>query len=163
LDESATYAFLLPTTVRSIRELYGRPLAEDKFLEDGTVCPSLGGLRIPRERAAFEEDAYGKLRLRVHDSDDVHYRLPVTCDTLLHLFSPGDGDSEPFFGVGEANEWLCVTGPDTEIMLRIGLARGWAGPDRTWNPRRCYLQLNGIVCPEDNYHVFSGHPSVESV
>lgn len=161
-DESATYAFLLPTTVRSIRELYGRPLTEDKFLADGTVCPSLGGVRIRRERTAFEQDTY-KLRLRVHHSDDVHYRLPVTCDTLRHLFSPGDGDAEPFLGVAEANEWLCVTGPDTEIILRIGLARGWAGPDGVWSPRRCYVQLNGIVCPEDNYHISAGPPSVENV
>ena len=160
-DESTTYAFLLPSTGRSIRELFGRPLTDDKFLADGTVCASLGGVRIRRDRTAFERDAFGKLRFRIHDSDGVHYGFPVTCDWLLHLFSPGDGDSEPFFGVAEANEWLSVTDPETEIVLRIGLARGWTGPDGTWRPRRCYVQLNGVVCPEDNYHIFAGPPSAQ--
>ncbi len=156
-DERTTYAFLLPTTVRSIRELFGRPLTDDKFLADGTVCASLGGVRIRRDRTAFERNASGKLRFRLHDSDGVHYGLPVTCDWPRHLFSPGDGDSEPFFGVPEANEWLGLTDPATEIVLRIGLARGWGGsPDGTWSPRRCYVQLNGVVCPEDNYHIFAG-------
>ena len=127
LDESTTYAFLLPTTARSIRELFGRPLAEDKFVEDGAQCPSLGGVRIRRERTAFEQDAYGKLRFRVHDADDVLYRLPVTCDRLRHFFSSGDDESEPTFGIAEANRWLGASSPRSEIILRIGLARGWGG------------------------------------
>ena len=73
---------------------------------------------------SFFEDDFGKLRLQLQDTDNVSYRLPVTCDTLRHVFSPSDEDAEPHFGVAEANEWLCVTPPDGEIILRIGLARG---------------------------------------
>ncbi len=157
-DEAATYAFLLPTTVPAIRAVFGQALVDDKYLVAGTRVPSLGGVRLARRRARFEEDGYGKLRLVVDDSDGAHYRLPVTCDYLRHLFAPGDADAEPFFGTAEANEWLEVTPPETEVILRIGLARGWAGPSHNWDPRRCYVQLNGIVCPEDNYYIFAGPP-----
>jgi hypothetical protein len=83
----------------------------------------------------------------------------VTCDESLHVFSPGDEDAEPHFGVAGANEWLRANPSDSEIILRIGLARAWAGKDGDWNPLRCYIQLNGIICPEDNYHIFAGPPS----
>ena len=156
--ESETHAYLLPTTERSIRAVFGQALVDDKYLVDGTRCRSLGGVRLARGRSRFEEDGYGKLRLVVDDSDGAHYRLPVTCDWLRHLFAPGDADAEPFFGTDEANEWLSVTPSDVEVVLRIGLARGWSGPSDTWDPKRCYVQLNGIVCPEDNFHIFAGPP-----
>lgn len=158
-DEGTVYKFIHPTTVRSIRELFGRPLNDDKFVADGTVCPSLGGVRTRREHTAFIQDGFGKLRFRLNDSDGVHYDLPVTSEWLLRLFSCGERGSEGLFGVDEANEWLCVTDPGTEIVLRIGLARGWSGVEGDWNPRRCYAQLNGVICPEDNYHIFAGPPA----
>ncbi len=109
-----------------------------------------------RRQVRFFED-FGKLRLELRDSDGVTYNLPVTSDELLHIFSPSD--NEAFFGVDEANEWLSVNPPRTELIMRIGLARGWIGGDANWNPPRCYVQLNGIICPEDNYHIFTGPPS----
>jgi hypothetical protein len=35
---------------------------------------------------------------------------------------------------------------DTEIMLRLGLARAFSGP-QNWHPMRCYLQCNGFLFP----------------
>lgn len=93
--------------------------------------------------------------------DDVLYRLPVTCDRLRHFFSSGDDEPEPTFGIAEANRWLGASSPRSEIILRIGLARGWGGKEGAWNPRRCYVQLNGIICPEDNYHILVDMPSTE--
>jgi hypothetical protein len=158
-DESTTYGLLLPSTFQSIQQLFGRPLVDGKYLPNGTNCSSLGGVRAARRRVSFIEDSFGKLRLQLQDIDNVVYRLPVTCDWLRHLFSPSDEDAEPHFGVAEANEWVCVNPPDADIILRIGLARGWSGKDHGWHPPRCYAQLNGIVCPEDNYHIFAGPPS----
>ena len=158
-DESGTYALLLPATFQSIQQLFGRALVDGKYVQNGTNCNSLGGVRAARRQIGFLEDSFGKLRLQLQDVDGVVYRLPVTCDWLQHLFSPSDEDAEPHFGVAEANEWLCVNPPDTDIILRIGLARGWSGKDRSWHPPRCYAQLNGIVCPQDNNHVFAGPPS----
>lgn len=157
-DEPTTYGILLNKTVTSIRQLFGCALIDDKYVPEGTNCPSLGGVRTRRRRASFVEDGFGKLRLQLQDADDVSYRLAVTCDTLRHLFSRSDEDAEPHFGVAEANEWLCVNPPNVEIILRIGLARGWSGKEDNWNPPRCYAQLNGIICPEDNYHIFAGPP-----
>jgi hypothetical protein len=34
---------------------------------------------------------------------------------------------------------------DESIMLRLGLTRGWDGPDKNWTPKRCFLQLNGVI------------------
>lgn len=158
-DEATTYALLLDKASTSIRELFGCALVEDKYLPEGTNCRSLGGVRAIRRRVRFIEDGFRKLRLQLQDIDHVSYRLPVTCDTLRHFFSPSDEEVEPHFGIAEANEWLCVNPPDSEIIMRIGLARGWVGKDGEWSPRRCYAQLNGIICPEDNYHIFSGPPS----
>jgi hypothetical protein len=159
-DESITYALLINKTFTSIRQLFGCALVDDKYLPDGANCRSLGGVRVVRRRVRFIEDGFGKLRLQLQDTDNVSYRLSVTCDGLRRFFSPGDEDAEPHFGVAEANEWLRVNPLDSEIILRIGLARAWVGKDGDWNPRRCYTQLNGIICPEDNYHIFAGPPSV---
>jgi len=158
-DEPTTYGLLLDKAFESIQQLFGLPLLENKYLPDGTRCPSLGGVRVVCSRVHFIEDGFGKLRLVLQDADNISYRLAVTSEELRHIFSASDEDAEPFFGVAEANEWLSVNPADSEIILRVGLARGWAGRDGVWNPRRCYAQLNGIICPEDNYHVFAGPPS----
>lgn len=158
-DEPNTYSLLLPTCFRSVSQIFNSPLIEGKYIIEGTQCRSLGGLRIPRERVRFMEDGYGKLRLEFTDIDNTPYRLKVTCDKLIHFFSSSDVDAEPYFGVSEANAWLEVNRPNAEIILRIGLARGWSGPDDDWRPRRCYAQLNGIVCPTDNYLIFEEPPS----
>lgn len=158
-DESTTYELLLDKAFESIQQLFGRPLLEDKYLPDGTQCPSLGGVRVACSRVNFIEDGFGKLRLVLQDADNISYRLAVTSEELRRIFSASDANAEPFFGVAEANEWLSVNSPDSEIILRVGLARGWAGTDGAWNPRRCYAQLNGIICPDDNYHIFAGPPS----
>ena len=157
-DEATTFEILLPTCFRSIREIFDSLLVEEKYILDNTNCRSLGGVRTRRSQVRFFEDGYRRLRLQFRDIDNAVYQLPVTCDTLKRIFSPDDDDPEPHFGIDEANEWLQVNTPQTEIVLRIGLARGWDGPDHTWNPRRCYVQLNGIICPTDNYHIFSGPP-----
>lgn len=158
-DESTTYPLFLARAFTSIRQLFGCPLVDSKYLPDGTNCHSLGGVRVVRHRAGFIEDGYGKLRRQLRDTDNVFYRLPVTCDELRHVFSLDDEDAEPHYGVAEANERLCANPPGRDIIMRIGLARAWAGNDGTWSPRRCYAQLNGIICPEDNYHIFAGPPS----
>ncbi len=158
-DESIMYALLLDKAFTSIHQLFGCALVDDKYLPEGTNCRSLGGVRAVRRRVRFIEDEFGKLRLQLQDVDNVTYRLPVTCDTLRQCFSPSHEDAEPHFGVAEANEWLCVNPPDSEIILRVGLARGWVGRDGDWHPRRCYAQLNGIICLKDNYYIFAGPPS----
>ncbi|NUN50662.1 MAG: hypothetical protein HUU15_17765 [Candidatus Brocadiae bacterium] len=154
--EDVIYELLLPSAEKSVVAAIGHPLIQNRYLEDGVGPRSLGGVRAKRKHVEFREDPYGKLRATLHDSDGIVYDLPVTSDWLQHLFSAADADGEPHFGIKEANEWLCVTKPDDLLILRVGLARPWGGKDNDWSPKRCYLQLNGIVCPQDNFHIFAG-------
>lgn len=162
-DELTTYSLLIENSFNSIREIFGCQPAENKYIPDGTKCSSLGGLRVERNRVHFIEDGYHKLRLHLNDIENTVYWLPITCDHLRSIFSPVDENAVPHFGVAEANEWLCVNPPDCKVILRVGLARAWAGKDGEWSPRRCYVQLNGIVCPEDNFHIFAGPPSRDTL
>lgn len=156
-QEPELYQSLFGTTHSSVVEAFGQPLLENKYVPEGTQCPSLGSIRIKRKNVKFMEDGFGRLRLRFRFSDNNAdlYVLPVTSDFLLEMFSPKEG----MFGVAEANEWLEVNELTQEIILRLGFARGWEGKDtEPYNPKRCYLQLNGIICPTDNLHIFDGPP-----
>jgi hypothetical protein len=48
---------------------------------------------------------------------------------------------------------------DEELILRIGFSRPWDGKLNGWNPRRCYLQANGLICRRDNYGSISESPA----
>jgi hypothetical protein len=112
----------------------------------------LVGVGIPRKRVAFHTGYGGRLRVVFTDGDGVTYDLPVTSDRLLKLFNNAKDDDSPF-GVAEANSWLKENGPTQVLILRLGLTRAWDGGDKAWNPERCFLQLNGIICPEDHFDV----------
>lgn len=159
IDEPQLHALIAPYAFSSVTELFGAELVDHRFIEDGTRCRSLGGLRVASDKVRFLEDGFGRLRLDFSDSTNATYRLPVTCDWLQHIFSPSDDDAEPRFGISEANEWIEANPKDSELILRIGLARGWNGKEGQWHPLRCYAQLNGIICPEDNWHIFAGPPA----
>jgi hypothetical protein len=155
-DEEQTYQLMINKTDDSILSIFGKQLADGKYLVEGTNCRSLGSVSIPRRKICFFEDNFGRLRLRLHDSDEMLYSLPVTSDELLRFFSHSEDGLEEYFGVDEANELLEANAPDQHLILRIGLARGWGGPKGNWNPKRCYIQLNGIIFPSDNWVIFSG-------
>lgn len=153
-EEPELYSAIIAQACSSIYAQFGTALIENKYIPEGMDCPSLGSVLTRRDRVGFIDDGRGKLRLRFRDNDEQAYTLPVTCDSLQHMFSPKDG----IFEVAEANEWLQVNEPDTEIILRLGFCRGYTGSDRKWSPPRCYLQLNGIICPKDSYFIFAGPP-----
>lgn len=155
-SEAETYELLIDKTNDSISSIYGQRLVEDKYIVEGTDCKSLGSILAQRRNIRFFQDMYGKLRLRLQDTDGTVYVLPVTSDELLRTFSPTAEELEPHFGVDEANEWLEANAPEQQLILRIGLARGWSGKEGTWMPKRCYVQLNGIICPTDNWAIFAG-------
>ncbi len=158
LSDDAVHALVLPSAAPSVAKAIGLPLIENKYVEEGARCRSLGGVRVGRRQIQFRDD-WGKLRLSIAEPDGTSYDLKVTSDWLQHLFSPSDEEAEPHFGVNEGNEWLDANGEKDVIVLRVGLARPWDGRENRWRPKRCYLQLNGIICPTDNYHIFSGPPN----
>jgi len=121
----------------SVAQLYDGLLIDDKYVNDGTRCRSLGGVVVPVEKLRFEE-SFDKLRLRIFDTDGRHYSLGVTSDELRTRFHD-DRATSP--AVDDANEWLDGFSAGSRALLRLGLARGW---DK-YNPKRCYLQLNGLL------------------
>jgi hypothetical protein len=157
LLDQEQYGLLLPHALPSITSVFGIRPTDDRFIPADTHCASLGGVLARRRHLRFYHDAQSRLRLHFKDSDGVNYDLPVTCETLNRAFgSTGSDDLEHWFGVTEANEWLSADAPDQQLILRIGLARAWAGRDGQWNPMRCYLQLNGIITPDNYYTIFDG-------
>lgn len=154
LDDAAQFELLLPFASHTIQGVFRRPLIENKYVEDGTDCPSLGSVVARRRNGRFIESSFGQLRFRFRDEDGVSYDLKVTSAQLYWMFDPENPNA--LFGVDEANEWLEVNRPDGQIILRVGLTRAWAGKNQEWNPSRCYLQLNGIITPDDHYFIFAG-------
>jgi hypothetical protein len=155
LPEDLAYALLLEPAYESVAAAIGQIPIDNKYVIDGARCRSLGGVRAKRRQVQFD-GSRGALRLLLDDSDGRSYDLKVTCDWLQHYFSPSDVGAELGFGVDEANEWLKVNPPNETLILRVGLARPWDGNQNAWHPLRCYLQLNGMICPQDNYHIFGG-------
>ena len=143
LDKETVYNLLRPTVKPSIKEIFQKPIKENnckKYIPENTRCSSLGGVHILCGQILFHYS--DKLRCKIQDSDRECYDLPVTCDTLKKCFPPENG-TKPIL-IYSANQWLQKN--SMKIILRIGLARAWDGGDKNWRPRRCYLQLNGIIC-----------------
>jgi len=71
------------------------------------------------------------------ESEWAPYDLPVTSMDLLDRF----GESAE-----EVNRLLEGYDDGQRCILRIALARAWDGPDKGWNPKRCYMQMTGLIC-----------------
>ena len=140
--EAELHAALLPFTLSKLTAIFGRRPLEDRYFEEGTDCPSLGGLHIARQSLGFitQKD---RLRLRLTDSDGITTTLPVTCRRLKTRFDPTRDEAAGF----DANRWLEQIPATQRVILRVGLARGFVGKDNEFIPKRCYLQINGIVLP----------------
>ncbi len=135
------FSAMLPSAYETIAQLLDRRPLENRYVIEGTECRSLGGVRTTRKRVQFRAASNSRLRLHFEDADGELYILPVTCDGLRTRFDP-DGSG---LGVRGANDWLDTMPPGEPLVLRIGLTRGYAGNDGEFNPRRCYVQINGIL------------------
>lgn len=140
LSEPEAYKILRDTAFPSIATLFENQLVQDRYVVDGTHVRSLGGVLVPVQNLQFFE-TFEKLRVHVRDSDGMAYGLKVTSDELQTIFAQD--------GVTGANEWLQRASRDSPLILRVGLARAWDGPDRNWDPKRCYVQLNGVIRSTD--------------
>src|SRR5580693_8557213 len=84
------------------------------------------------------------LRISLAD-DEGMYEFPLKSHGLIGLFAPA-GVTD----LRRANRWLEANTPEEEIVVRLGLARGWDGNEYGWSPRRCYIQVNNVICPVDH-------------
>lgn len=141
LRPADAYSVLEASLYDTIADLYENNLIEGKYVDDGTRCRSLGGVAVPIRKLRFEE-YFGKLRLHIQDADGRFYSLGVTSDELRSSFHDNRARAPD---ISAANEWLARFAAESYAILRLGLARAWDGKEQKYDPKRCFLQLNGLV------------------
>ena len=130
------YKACVETADRNVDTLFANQLVTGKYVLDGTNCRSLGCVLVDAGAISLQVP-YDKVQVSWQDPPHVWHNLSVTevairtpeADVGLRLLRA---------------RLLHVTG---DIVLRLGLARGWAGADGSFDPKRCYLQLNGLIVP----------------
>lgn len=114
--------------------IFGDHLIDDKYVEEYTDCRSLGCLVVDAADVSVSS-SFGKITLVYDDDHHIRHYLKVTELT----FAAQDQAAADALSAR-------IAGHD-RIALRIGLPRAWDGPDRNWDPLRCYMQLNGVIVP----------------
>ena len=130
LDDEAVCRLLRPTVSRSLAGLFGENLVEDKYVEDGADCPSLGAIELPTREVRFRY-SYDKLSC-VFESDGVLRWLKVKSWALSEV------NSERGAAALQAR-----VRRHPRVHLRIGLPNPW---DK-YDPGRCYPMVNGVLLP----------------
>lgn len=124
----------------SLDALFERNLVIDgqkAYVPVGAKCRSLGGLIVPSTGLSVERyrNYEGKSRLRIGFRADGHYFAPNLTSTRAYEISAS----------GELDKLNRTIAGSSEVLLRIGLARGFPA-----YPNRCYLQVNGLtVVPKE--------------
>lgn len=121
----------------SLESIVGDTLVEGKYIKEGTDCRSLGCLMMDGSDLRFS-GKFGKVQVSWRDEMGVWHNLKLT-----DLATSQAADTEAEAKRLEAAAMFA----DGAVALRIGLARAWVGPNGDWNPKRCTLQLNGLVFP----------------
>ena len=131
------YAACVETAHADLDAMFDSCLIDDKYVVEGSKCRSLGCLIVdPADLHA--ENSYG-VKLVYDDADNKRHYIKVT---ELETIAGGDEAA----GAAALQERL--DGAAGPVALRLGLARAWAGPaDQHYDPRRCYMQLNGVILP----------------
>jgi hypothetical protein len=131
LTPARTRAALAGSVSPSMDTLFRHLLQNRKFVPEGARCPSLGAIEIDPNHLDFTDA--GKLRCEFHDPSG-YFDFPVTSKELRDLHQARGLNAVKGLKQGA-----------TIAHIRIGLANAWAGSSFTFNPRRCYAQVNGII------------------
>ena len=123
------------TADADISSVLNHNLQENKYVVEGAHCRSL--LCIVQQASTIRlSDRYDKIQLSFN-SDNGWYNLPVT-----DLQAKESGSA----AAGVQNLQDRLDAADSHVAIRLGLARGWDGkPHNDYDPKRCYLQVNGII------------------
>jgi hypothetical protein len=125
------------TADSTLEAIVGDTLIEGKYVEEGTDCRSLGCLLMEGSALRFS-GRFDKIQVSWRDDAATWHNLKLTDLAASRL---ADTEAEAT-RLGAAAAF--AAGP---VALRLGLTRPWAGQDGQWKPRRCTLQLNGLVFP----------------
>lgn len=123
----------------SIEAIFGGALTEGKYVVAGSQCRSLGCIMLSRG-ALKASEYYNKVQVSYKDSSGSWHNLPVTELATKNAGDAATGATALAARLKKANFFK-------PIALRIGLARAWDGGEQGYSPKRCYVQLNGIIVP----------------
>ena len=128
----------IETAFNSINDLFNHFVVDNKFVHAGTQCRSLGCVMVPAPTLRVS-GAFDKVQVSYPCGLAGWQNLPVTDLTVKNCQDSITGAALIQQRLGEAG--------NSYVALRIGLARAWDGPDHTYDPKRCYIQLNGLITP----------------
>lgn len=134
------YSACEETADGSIEAIFDDTLIEGKYIIAGAKCRSLGCIMLPK-RALKASEFYDKVQISYRDGSGLWHNLTVT-----ELATKNAGNAAA--GAAALGVRLANANAAKPIALRIGLARAWDGGDQGYKPKRCYVQLNGVIIPE---------------
>lgn len=125
------------TADASVDGLFDNSVEDNKYIVAGTHCRSLGCIMLPRTSLRIAE-FYGKVQASYQDRLGTWHNFPVTDLATKNADSPEAG-------AAALNTRLAASNFFKPVALRLGLARAWDGGDKGYDPKRCYIQLNGLI------------------
>lgn len=128
------------TAYEDMESIFDGNLIENKYVVAGTCCRSLGCIMLPRRKIKIQE-SYGKIQVSYLDKNSIWHNLKIT-DLVTKNYEEIDA------GMEALKNRLACSSVIQPIVLRLGLARPWAGTNSDYNPKRCYVQANGIIFPD---------------
>lgn len=134
LGSGAARELLRDAAFNSLEDLFDGNLVIDgdkAYVPVGAQCASLGGLIVPAKGAVVESyrNYKGQQRLRLRFRDPQQLLAPNLTSSKAY----------EMHAAGEIDQLNARISKGRELMLRIGLARGFQGV-----PDRCYMQVNGL-------------------
>lgn len=137
LSQADLYEICRETADQTVSNLFSKNIVDNKYVPDGIVCRSLGCVTVPA-KSIYPHVEFDKVRLRFIDADGTTYDPPVT-----EMQTKETGDA--YTGLAALQKRLDDHGRLNPIVLRLGLTRGWAGPHGEFQPKRCTIQVNGLI------------------
>lgn len=124
---------LIPHCKSSIEEAYGDSLCEENaknFVEESAECPSVALVRVLKDSFKFYTDRFtNKIRLKIGK-----YKYSITMT-----------DKTSVMANQKKNH------PEEEVILITGLLSPFSGSENnSYDPRRCYVTIIGILEIPDN-------------
>ena len=125
LDETAMYKKLESSSKTSVTEVFpADEIKENKYIEELTNCPSAGIIRCKVKDISLFKNDYEKDRCKIFEN----YDFPMTAKNTDSLKAD-----------------LKTRSREDCLLVLLGLTRPFAGEEKKYKPRRCYIMVIGII------------------
>ncbi|EZP73662.1 hypothetical protein BV96_01105 [Sphingomonas paucimobilis] len=138
LSRDRVHAACIETADAAVEAIFDGNLVDGKYVAENSRCRSLGCIIVPARKLRTSA-AYGKIQVSFRDDAGEWHNFPVTELEARKAASVEDGAA--------LLAKRLAAHPYGHAALRLGLARGWVGSQQEYDPKRCYLQLNGLILP----------------